>query len=194
MKFLVKKGFINGEESSNIKIIMTLYDLKYLKVIVRGVFMSSLVSSTSIGNIPQMIVPAKPQVRVGLGVIIIKDGKVLLGKRKNAHGDGHWSPPGGHLEFMETWQACAAREVLEETGLTVENIRFLGCTNDFFEKEQKHYVTIWMRADYKSGTLTLCEPDKCEGWQWFDIDALPQPLFVTVHNFLKQYGLNSLNL
>ncbi len=40
--------------------------------------------------------------KVGLGVLIFKDGKVLLGKRKGAHGEGTWCPPGGHLEFGET--------------------------------------------------------------------------------------------
>jgi 8-oxo-dGTP diphosphatase len=39
--------------------------------------------------------------KVGVGVIIKKDGKVLMGKRKNAHGDGTWSFTGGHLEFGE---------------------------------------------------------------------------------------------
>ena len=62
--------------------------------------------------------------RIGVAVIVVRDGKVLLGKRKNAHGEGRWGFPGGHLEFMETVEACAAREVLEETGLGVSNIEF----------------------------------------------------------------------
>jgi len=43
--------------------------------------------------------------RVGLGVLIIKDGKVLLGRRKGAHGEGTWAPPGGHLECGESFGA-----------------------------------------------------------------------------------------
>ena len=53
--------------------------------------------------------------KVGVGVFVFKDGKTLLGKRKNAHGDGTWNPPGGHLEFNESIEQCAQREVLENT-------------------------------------------------------------------------------
>lgn len=54
--------------------------------------------------------------------------------------------PGGHLEFGESFENCATREVLEETGLTVQNVRFLTATNDVMEDEGKHYVTIFMGA------------------------------------------------
>ena len=54
--------------------------------------------------------------------------------------------PGGHLEFGESFENCATREILEETGLTVQNVRFLTATNDVMEDEGKHYVTIFMGA------------------------------------------------
>jgi len=74
----------------------------------------------------------KKRPTVGIGVCIIKDGKVLLGKRINSHGEGSWSFPGGHLEMYETWENCAKREVLEETDLKIKNTRFAGVTNDIF--------------------------------------------------------------
>ncbi len=46
---------------------------------------------------------------VGLGVIVLRDECVLLGKRKNSHGDGSWSFPGGHIELNETITQCAKR-------------------------------------------------------------------------------------
>lgn len=52
--------------------------------------------------------------------------------------------PGGHLEFGESWEECARREILEETGLAVRDVRFLTATNDVFAAEKKHYVTIFM--------------------------------------------------
>lgn len=79
--------------------------------------------------------------RVGLGVCIVKDNKVLLGKRKNAHGDGSWCFPGGHLEFGESYEECAQRETFEEVGVSIKNIQFVTATNDLFPEEDKHYIT-----------------------------------------------------
>ncbi|MDX8431022.1 MAG: NUDIX domain-containing protein [Candidatus Algichlamydia australiensis] len=58
---------------------------------------------------------------VDIGVHVIQKGKILLGKRINAHGTGAYAPPGGHLEFGETPEECAVRELLEETGLTAKS-------------------------------------------------------------------------
>jgi 8-oxo-dGTP diphosphatase len=55
--------------------------------------------------------------RVGVEIIVVKEGKILLGKRKGAHGSGCYSPPGGNLECKETVETCAKRELDEETGL-----------------------------------------------------------------------------
>lgn len=127
--------------------------------------------------------------RVGLGICLLKDGKVLFGKRRNSHGDGSWCFPGGHLELNETFEQCARREVLEETNLKIKNIRFATITNDVFEGEGKHYVTIYMLADYDSGELTNMEPHKCEKWEWFDWDSPPNPLFLCQQNLIKS-GFN----
>lgn len=123
---------------------------------------------------------------VGLAVIIRHNNKVLLGKRKNSHGDGTWNTPGGHLEFNETWEECATRETLEETGIKIKNIHFGTATNDLFIKENKHYITIFMLADFDSGKVEIKEPDKCEKWDWFSWDNLPEPLFEPEINLLKQ--------
>ena len=131
---------------------------------------------------------------VGVGTVVIKDKKVLLGKRKNVHGAGLWSFPGGHLEWNEDIAACAAREVKEETGLIVADLVKIAFENDIFKKEEKHYVTLYMLANKVSGELVNAEPDKCEGWQWFPIDDLPTPLWgaverVTREAKYKKYGL-----
>ena len=123
--------------------------------------------------------------KVGLGVAILKEGKILFGKRKNAHGEGSWCYPGGHLEFNESWEECARREVMEETGITIKNLRFGTVTNDIFEKEGKHYITIIMIAEPDEGESKVMEPDKCEGWDWFEWNNLPQPLFIPTQNLLK---------
>ena len=82
--------------------------------------------------------------KVGLGVCIVKDNTVLLGKRKNAHGEGSWCFPGGHLEFGESYEECARRETFEEVGLSIKNLQLVTATNDIFPREDKHYVTIYI--------------------------------------------------
>ena len=131
-------------------------------------------------------VPERP--RVGLGVVVSRGDQVLLGQRRNSHGQGTWALPGGHLEFGESWERCAQREVLEETAMDVGRCHFIGATNDIMMAEGKHYVTIFMAATSVSGSPRLCEPDKCHRWQWFPWDALPQPLFAPLENLISTYG------
>jgi len=125
-------------------------------------------------------------VRVGVGVVIFKEGKVLLGKRKNAHGEGSWSFPGGHLEYGEQVEDCAIREVMEETGLEVKFVKRLDFTNDIFEKEDKHYITLFVLAKIVGGKLENKEPHKLERWEWCVIDNLPSPLFLAIEHLIKQ--------
>ena len=122
--------------------------------------------------------------RIGVGVIIRKDGKYLLGKRRNAHGDGSWSFAGGHLEFGETVEECARRETAEETGIELGEVRFAGYTDDLFQEEGKHYVTMFVLSEWRAGEPQTLEPEKCEGWQWFEWDDLPTPLFLPIRNLL----------
>lgn len=124
--------------------------------------------------------------KVGIGVMVFKDGKVLMGKRKNAHGEGLFAWPGGHMEAMESFEECAKREVREETGMEIENIRFLRLMN-FKDHAPKHYVDIALMADWQSGEPRVMEPEKCEGWNWYDPDQLPTPQFGTIPSYLEAY-------
>lgn len=118
-----------------------------------------------------------PMPQVGVGVLVVENGRILLGKRRGSHGAGAWSAPGGHLEFGESIEDCARREVLEETNLIIEDLRLGPFTNNVFEAEEKHYVTVFVIAASASGILTNREPQKCEGWAWFPWLDLPEPLF-----------------
>src|SRR3990167_9232122 len=85
---------------------------------------------------------------IGLGVLLFDEHKnLLLGKRKASHGESTWCPPGGHVEFGESFEYCAMRETLEETGLVINNPQFFCITNDLFHTEQKHYVSVFMKAE-----------------------------------------------
>lgn len=124
--------------------------------------------------------------KVGIATIVTKDKKILVGKRKSGHGKGTSCLPGGHLEFNESIEDCARRETKEETGIDIKNIRFAAVTNDIFKKERKHYITIFMLAEYKSGNLEVKEPGKHKGWQWLEWNELSRPLFLPLKNLLKQ--------
>jgi 8-oxo-dGTP diphosphatase len=132
-------------------------------------------------------------IRVGIGVLAFhSDGRFLLGKRKSLHGEGTWGAPGGHLEFGESFEDCVKREMLEETSLAIDQIETLAVANHLFDSG-KHYVTIFMAAKIVGDQQpVLCEPDKCEVWQFFDWDHLPDNLFVPYkrdisHNTLVSY-------
>lgn len=123
---------------------------------------------------------------VGVAVVVCRDNKFLLGKRRSSHGAGCWQFPGGHLEFNESIEACAAREIFEETGITIKNMRLATFTNDIFENEDKHYVTLFVIGDHDAGEAEVKEPDKCEEWGWFKPDNLPSPLFLPIMNLFKR--------
>ena len=131
-------------------------------------------------------------VRVGVAIVIIRDGKILLGERIGSHGANTWATPGGHLEMGEEIEACAIRETLEETGLEVSEVSPLGFSNDVFNPLNKHYVTLYLVASGVEGEPEIMEPNKCLAWQWFGLDELPEPLFLSLENFLKQDKLQTL--
>jgi len=126
---------------------------------------------------------------VGVGVIIKKDGKVLLQKRIGAHGEGTWCFPGGHLEFGESPEQTALREVKEEVNVDIAKPRVVGLTNDIMRADKKHYVTIFVEAEYAGGEARIGEPDKLKEIGWFALDNLPKPLFIPVKNFIENKRL-----
>jgi 8-oxo-dGTP diphosphatase len=126
---------------------------------------------------------------VGIGVMIIKDGKVLLGKRKGSHGEGEYAFPGGHLKYMESFTDCAEREIKEECGIKVKNLRFQ-CVGNIIKYAPKQYILIGFLADWESGEPTALEPEKCEYWSWYDINNPPEPLFETCKLAIDSYQNN----
>lgn len=122
---------------------------------------------------------------VGTGMIIRKDDQILLLRRKNVHGAGSWSTPGGHIDFGETPEACAIREVKEETGLDICNPRYLGITNDVFLEADRHYITLWFTAEYAGGEPQLNAPYESDAVGWFAWENMPQPLFLSLQHLVN---------
>jgi 8-oxo-dGTP diphosphatase len=118
---------------------------------------------------------------VGVGVIVVRGGDILFGLRRGAHSAGTWSFPGGHVDGDERVDACALRELSEETGLEGLNPQVVAETDDDFP-EGLRYRTLFVRVDWSGGEPELREPEACERWGWFAWDDPPQPLFLPVAN------------
>lgn len=130
-----------------------------------------------------------PVPRVGVVVFVLKGKSVLLGRRRATICNSAFALPGGHLEFGESFEACAAREVKEETGLDIDNIEVLKVTNNLFHEgaEPSHYIMIVLRAVLANPNQLPqnLEPDKCDGWDWYEWDSLPRPLFWPLEKLLQ---------
>jgi hypothetical protein len=93
--------------------------------------------------------------------------------------------PGGHLDFGESPEACAARETMEETGVSVINVQFVAITNDVLADADKHYVTIWMRGEVDTVPGRIGDDGEIAEIGWFAPDALPSPLHLYFQNLIS---------
>lgn len=121
--------------------------------------------------------------KCGVGILVFKDGKILLGKRKGSHAAGFYGSGGGHLDYSESLEQAAVREIQEEAGIEVANVRFLAVCN--FMIDGKQYVDVSFVADWKSGEPQVLEPDKLESWNWYDLNEVPSPLFKAVEYYIE---------
>lgn len=126
------------------------------------------------------------QTKVGVGVMVFKNGKILMGKRKSSHGEGEYCYPGGNLEYMEGFEDCAKRETLEECGIEIKNIKFNFVANEL-EYAPKHYVNVSFVAEWESGEPKVLEPDKFESFDWYDLENLPEPIFAMSKLGIESY-------
>lgn len=128
-------------------------------------------------------------VRVSCEMIIQKDGKVLMGKRGKVFGEGSWAFPGGHLEVGETVEDCARRELMEEVNINPTKIKLIRILNDVLNTsgQAKQYIRFTFLIEDFSGEVINMEPERCDGWKWFDVNNLPNPIFVGHQKVLKSF-------
>ncbi len=140
------------------------------------------------------------KIGIGFGVKIVKDGKVLLGRRHDdpekadsaLRGEGTWTMPGGKLHYGESFEEGACREVKEETGLVLKDVRVICVNND--NNKHAHFVTLGLFSDSFDGEPDVMEPDEITEWRWFGMDELPQKIFTPSQKILKNFKLNSFYL
>ena len=133
------------------------------------------------------------QIGLGVGILILKDNKVLLGKRHEdkekasslLHGQGTWTMPGGKLDFQESFEQGAIRETLEESGIKITKLKVICINND--KVPDAHFVTIGLLAEEYEGEPQVLEPDKITEWHFFPLNALPEPLYLPSKKILNNY-------
>lgn len=89
--------------------------------------------------------------RLGAIAIVLRNDCALLARRRNAPDAGLWGLPGGHVEWGETALNAAAREVQEETAITVSPVQYLN-NIDLIQPPDLHYLLAVVRCTYISGT------------------------------------------
>ena len=131
-------------------------------------------------------------VLVGIGVVVFNyNGEFLLTKRLSKHAFGTYAVPGGWLEFGETFEDAAKREVKEEHDLEIDNIHVLGVSNNMFPDENKHTVSVIVGALAKGGEPKIMEPHKCESFFWHkDWHNMPEPLMAPYTQYISQADLD----
>ena len=135
------------------------------------------------------------KIGAGVGVLVIKNKKILLGKRnedpKKAdsifHGEGSWTMPGGKIDFQEKIEKAAKRELFEETGIkaTSSDIQVF-CLNEEIIKEA-HFITIGLIFKNCTQEPKVKEPEEITEWKWFSLNDLPKKIYPPSKKILNNF-------
>ena len=133
------------------------------------------------------------KVGVGFGVMLLKDRKILLGRRNEdtkkadseLRGEGTWTMLGGKLEYQESFKEGARREVMEETGIILKNVKVICVNND--KNEYAHFVTIGLFSEDFEGEAEVLEPEEITEWKWFESKDLPRNIFLPSKKVLENF-------
>jgi 8-oxo-dGTP diphosphatase len=109
------------------------------------------------------------------GVFVIiknRENQVLLGKRLDSYKAGMYGFPGGRLEVNETLADCGRRELFEETGLKARSLKYIGVIRE--KQNGYNFIHFGFSCSEYTGKITLKEPQKCDGWNFYSPDKLPE--------------------
>ena len=131
---------------------------------------------------------------LGVGTMIIKENKILLGLRNpdktkassELQGQGTWTMPGGKVKYMEKLVDAAKRELKEETNLEAKKLDFLCISDDI--TDDVHYVTVGFIVREYTGDVKAMEPEAILEWKWFDLNNLPSNIYKPSQKCIEKYN------
>ncbi len=138
----------------------------------------------------------KKYVRAGVGIMLLIENKVLLGKRHDdpekasseLHGEGTWTFPGGKADFGLTLVENVNKELMEETGIKVNSLKLLSITDEIVP--DAHFTTIGFLCTDFEGEARVLEPDEITQWKWFDLSELPLNIYPASKKMIDNYNDN----
>lgn len=108
---------------------------------------------------------------IGVIIVVKKENKILLGKRLGGYMEGMYGLPGGRVETDEKLEEGAARELFEETNLESNDFTFIGVARE--NQQNYSFIHFGFLAENITGELKNQEVEKCEGWEWLEVNNLP---------------------
>ncbi len=136
-----------------------------------------------------MIIPAANRFKLiaSLYLILIRDGKVLLMRRKDTgFEDGNYGLPSGHLEDGESLTQGMCREAKEELGITLQP-KDLHLVHVMHRRQIDIRLDFFFNTEQKYEEPKNCEPEKCDDLQWFPLEALPPNTIDYIRRTLQEH-------
>jgi len=125
------------------------------------------------------------KLKIAVYLILIKDDKVLLGRRFNTGWqDGNYGLPSGHLESGESLVEALLRETKEETDIELDS-KSVALVHTMHRKER--YMDLFFTTKNWKGEPKIMEKDKCDDLQWFPLKELPKNMVPSVKSALENY-------
>ncbi len=130
---------------------------------------------------------------VGVDLIIVRGNKVLLGRvsEKWRTAEGEWGPPGGDLNFGETFQKAIERNLQKDLGMKFKSFKIVSVNNNFWL--DNHYINIGVLAE-ADGEPEVKNKEDWERWEWFDLNKLPEKLCLPAKLTLRSYLENKVSV
>jgi ADP-ribose pyrophosphatase YjhB (NUDIX family) len=128
--------------------------------------------------------------KINVDILIIKDGKILLGlltKKWAYQGVQVYGVPGRDIRFNERIEKTVKRNIKEEFNCNVIRHKII-CVNENFALGN-HYIGIGVLAEIDGEPKNLI-PEDWEKWEWFNKDAVPDNLFPAAKNLIECYLKN----